>query len=551
VAGPVFNSPTPPPNPGDGDLWFNTTTGREYVWYISPSLIGQWVQTQPTSSAVVDATVVPPVPPIVPSAGPHDVTRTPTLTVSQVPPTSPAPLPGDLWWNTINGNEFILYDDGNTVQWVLTHRGNGPIGPKGDQGDPGADGADGADGAQGPQGNTGLQGAQGVPGPQGDVGPMGPQGVQGPVGPVGPIGPTGADSTVPGPQGPQGIQGPVGPTGADSTVPGPQGPQGVQGPIGLTGATGAASTVPGPKGDKGDTGAQGVQGPAGAASTVPGPQGPQGPIGPTGATGADSTVPGPQGPAGAAGAQGIQGVKGDKGDPGVQGIQGVKGDTGAQGIQGPQGVQGVQGTPGPLPTTGTVPPGSPVDSQLWWNSDGTPGGGQLYIRYNDGNTVQWVPAAPATASAPTGLLGSAFAVINTLIGISDGNGIMPADDTIPQIGEGYQILVANYTPKSAASKLRLRAFVRGNSNSTLILCAAIFRDAIANAVGAGFSTVQAQFWSAGIQIEAEVATGSVAPTSFQLRIGIGIGGQGWGFHLNGHNGARLLGGAAGTTLSIE
>jgi hypothetical protein len=38
-------------------------------------------------------------------------------------------------------------------------------------------------------------------------------------------------------------------------------------------------------------------------------------------------------------------------------------------------------------------PGSPTDGQLWFNTDGSSGGGKLYIRYNDGNTTQWVPVA--------------------------------------------------------------------------------------------------------------------------------------------------------------
>jgi hypothetical protein len=137
----VINSPTPPPSPADGDLWFNTTTGREFVWYINPTTaVGQWVQTQPTSA------VMPPVPEVSPPVAPPvplptDVSRVPTQTVSQVPPVDP--IQGDLWWNTRNGQQFIWYNDGNTAQWVLANRGNGPMGPEGDQGDQGPPGVPG------------------------------------------------------------------------------------------------------------------------------------------------------------------------------------------------------------------------------------------------------------------------------------------------------------------------------------------------------------------------------------------------------------------------
>jgi hypothetical protein len=127
------------------------------------------------------------------------------------------------------------------------------------------------------------------------------------------------------------IKGPPGPPGADSTVPGPAGPTGATGPTGPQGPSGAASTVPGPAGPAGATG---PQGPAGAASTVPGPAGPTGPTGPTG-------------PA------------------------------------------GTQGPPGIIYLSETPPVGA-ADSALWWESDT----GLLYIRYNDGNSTQWVIACP-------------------------------------------------------------------------------------------------------------------------------------------------------------
>lgn len=50
---------------------------------------------------------------------------------------------------------------------------------------------------------------------------------------------------------------------------------------------------------------------------------------------------------------------------------------------------------GAVITVGTTPPVSPNPNQLWWNSDASAGGGQLFIYYNDGNTSQWVPASPS------------------------------------------------------------------------------------------------------------------------------------------------------------
>ncbi len=43
---------------------------------------------------------------------------------------------------------------------------------------------------------------------------------------------------------------------------------------------------------------------------------------------------------------------------------------------------------------GPLPPATPEPGQLWWRNDPD---GNLFIRYDDGTTVQWVPASPAGA----------------------------------------------------------------------------------------------------------------------------------------------------------
>ena len=240
----------------------------------------------------------------------------------------------------------------------------------------------------------------GATGPQGPVGPVGPQGPQGVKGDKGDKGDA---STVPGPQGPQGVPGPTGPGGPQGTqgLPGPQGVQGPAGPVGPKGDTGPASTVPGPVGPQGD---QGVIGPQGATGAT----GAQGPKGDTGAKG-------DQGDQGATGATGAQGPQGIKGDTGSQGPQGVKGDTGATGaastVPGPQGPQGVKGdTGGQVMFIGDGPPASPVVGQTWFESDT----GNSFIYYNDGDSLQWVPTH--VGALPEGEGGGSSGAAATFIG---------------------------------------------------------------------------------------------------------------------------------------
>jgi hypothetical protein len=65
--------------------------------------------------------------------------------------------------------------------------------------------------------------------------------------------------------------------------------------------------------------------------------------------------------------------------------------------------------------TSPTPPVSPLDGQLWFNSDASTGGGTLYIRYNDGNTSQWVPASPPTTGTSTTLLEARIAELEARI----------------------------------------------------------------------------------------------------------------------------------------
>jgi hypothetical protein len=46
-------------------------------------------------------------------------------------------------------------------------------------------------------------------------------------------------------------------------------------------------------------------------------------------------------------------------------------------------------------SVGDTPPGSPTAGALWWNSVL----GALFIYYNDGNSIQWVPAAPTPSAS--------------------------------------------------------------------------------------------------------------------------------------------------------
>lgn len=108
----VTVSETAPSNPSEGDLWFDPSVLKTFVYY-NDGTANQWVQNNPTGSGG--------------SSGGASVTASDTA------PTSPSA--GDLWFKSDTGALYVYYTDADSSQWV------GISGPAG------AAGADGADGA--------------------------------------------------------------------------------------------------------------------------------------------------------------------------------------------------------------------------------------------------------------------------------------------------------------------------------------------------------------------------------------------------------------------
>jgi hypothetical protein len=154
-------SPTQPAIATEGDVWYDSSDGRMFVYYD-----GFWVES---NNSIVGAT------------GPQGIQGPIGPTGPEGGPTGPTGATGD----------------------------TGPTGPIGPEGGP--TGPTGSTGPTGPTGPTGavstVPGPTGATGPTGLTGPTGPQGNTGPTGPTGPAGDTG-------PTGATGITGPTGPTGA-------------------------------------------------------------------------------------------------------------------------------------------------------------------------------------------------------------------------------------------------------------------------------------------------------------------------------------------------
>ena len=109
----VTVSETAPSSPSEGDLWFDPSVLKTFVYY-NDGTANQWVQSNPTGSGG--------------SRGGGA-----SVTASDTAPTSPSA--GDLWFKSDTGALYVYYTDADSSQWV------GVSGPAG------ADGAAGAAGA--------------------------------------------------------------------------------------------------------------------------------------------------------------------------------------------------------------------------------------------------------------------------------------------------------------------------------------------------------------------------------------------------------------------
>ena len=83
-------SDSAPSSPSSGDMWFNTTNLKMYVYYVDTDG-AQWIQT--TSDAAVE-----------------------NATPSDTAPTNPSS--GDIWFDTAGLNLYVYYSDGDSNQWI-------------------------------------------------------------------------------------------------------------------------------------------------------------------------------------------------------------------------------------------------------------------------------------------------------------------------------------------------------------------------------------------------------------------------------------------------
>lgn len=134
-------------------------------------------------------------------------------------------------------------------------------------------------------------------------------------------------------------------------------------------------------------------------------------------------------------------------------------------------------------------------------------------------------------------------------GVVSGTTVLPQDDTIPQITEGFEVITCAITPSSAANNLLIMA----NINITHYVAEtkaayALFKDADANALAA--VSVGVQFTPNPVPLVHKVVAGGIAQITYRIRTGPPAAGTTYVNTVFSTTG-RAYGGVAATTLTIQ
>lgn len=125
---------------------------------------------------------------------------------------------------------------------------------------------------------------------------------------------------------------------------------------------------------------------------------------------------------------------------------------------------------------------------------------------------------------------------------------IPYDDSIPQNGEGTQVLTASITPLKTTNRVRARVMGFGAGNvSVVTMSVALFRNSVADALRASGERATQTDAANPLMLEFEDSPGSTSAQTYNVRVGPDAGTM----RLNGTSTARRFGGVAAMTLVLE
>jgi hypothetical protein len=150
-------------------------------------------------------------------------------------------------------------------------------------------------------------------------------------------------------------------------------------------------------------------------------------------------------------------------------------------------------------------------------------------------------------TAGFGVLCLQRAVVDSTVSLVTCSGNIPDDDTIPQVGEGTQVLSGNFTPKSNSSVLEVAVQIGGTPSTTQFAVSALFTGASTSAIAA-----RAGYGNSGGRVNLDFVHSMSSPGTNAIAFSVRAGMASGTFYVNGESGgARRYGGVQKAQIIIK
>ena len=163
----------------------------------------------------------------------------------------------------------------------------------------------------------------------------------------------------------------------------------------------------------------------------------------------------------------------------------------------------------------------------------------------------WDSAASALKKMVFSNIRTAGAILTKTVGTYTSNAaisaVIPLDNTVPDIGEGTQIISASITPKYATSLIRVRFMGQATAAAANKVSVAIFRVGLSPAIAATYSSVPSSTEGSAIALEREDSPATTSAVTYTVRAGA----QSGNVYFNGLGSSGVFGSASSATLVLE
>ena len=134
--------------------------------------------------------------------------------------------------------------------------------------------------------------------------------------------------------------------------------------------------------------------------------------------------------------------------------------------------------------------------------------------------------------------------------VDSSTSLIPSDDTIPQVGEGFSVLSAiAIVPSSKANLLNIKVVLQvSNTIASNEVITAVFQDGAANAITAAATAIAGGNNMMRLPLDHLMIANTIVSTSFAVRLG---GRDAGTTTLNGSSAVRRFGGVCNSSFEVQ